>query len=355
VDRQHVAIVGGGSWGTALAIVAARAGRDVTLLLRGEERARLLATTRRNHRYLPAATLPERVAVTADPATACRESALIVLVVPSQTMRENARLIAPLVGEAIVVSAAKGLERGSLLRMTSVVREEVPGAATRVCALSGPNLAAEVAAGQPATTVIAGQPAAAERVRHLLTSDRFRCYTNEDVIGVEMGGALKNVVAIGAGIGDGLGAGDNAKAAFVTRGLAEIARLGIAVGANPLTFAGLAGLGDLIATCSSPLSRNRRVGVALAQGQSLAQITAGLGQVAEGIETTAVARELAGRVGVELPIADQLYQVLFHGKSPEQAIADLMRRETKDELAGLGRGGASRSSKGEEAGRGPRR
>ena len=334
--REGVAVFGGGSWGTTLAIVAARAGHDVTLYVREPATADRLATTRRNERYLPGTVLPDRVRVTADPAVACRDVALILLVVPSQAMRETARLIAPLVGEAIVVSAAKGLERSSLKRMTVVVREELPAtAAARVCALSGPNLAAEVATGKPATTVIAGAPPAAERACDLLTSDQFRGYTNEDVVGVEMGGALKNVIAIGAGIGDGLGAGDNAKAAFITRGLAEMARLGIAHGANPLTFAGLAGLGDLIATCASPLSRNRRVGFELAKGRSLTEIRAGLNQVAEGIDTTAVARELGRRAGVELPITEQLCEVLFAEKSPRAAIDDLMRRESKDELAGI--------------------
>ena len=263
---DRIAVVGAGSWGITLAIVAARAGRDVALHVRDPAVAAELAATRRHDRRLPGVTVPERVRITADLAAACDGAALILLVVPSQTMRENARAVAPLVGKAVVVSAAKGLERGSLLRMTEVVREELgPDAAPRVCALSGPNLAAEVAAGKPAATVIAGTGiAAAERARDLLIGPQFRCYTNEDVIGVEMGGALKNIVAIGAGIADGLDAGDNAKAAFVTRGVAEIARLGIAAGANPLTFAGLAGLGDLIATCASPHSRNRHVGVELA-------------------------------------------------------------------------------------------
>ncbi|MDP9364273.1 MAG: NAD(P)-dependent glycerol-3-phosphate dehydrogenase, partial [Chloroflexota bacterium] len=244
--------------------------------------------------------------------------------------------VAAFVGDAVVISAAKGLERRTLRRMTEVVREELPAsAAARVCALSRPNLAPEVGAGKPAAAVIAGASTAAERARDLLMGPQFRCYTNQDVVGVEIGGALKNVIALGAGIGDGLAAGDNAKAAFLTRGIAEIARLGVAVGAEPLTFAGLTGLGDLVATCASPLSRNRRVGQELAKGRSLAEVLAGMSQVAEGVTTTEAARELGRRAGVELPITEQMHAVLFEGKSPLAAVADLMRRDAKDELEGL--------------------
>ena len=335
---ERVAVVGSGAWGTTLAMVAARVGRDVALYVRDAEEAAAMAAAARHPRLLAEHSFPVGMRVTSDLAEACDGAGLILLVVPSQTMRANARTVAPVVGEAVVVSAAKGLERGTLKRMTEVVREELgEGAAERVCALSGPNLAAEVAAGKPATTVVAGPQAAAERARDLLMGPQFRCYTNDDVVGVEMGGALKNIIALGAGIGDGLGAGDNAKAAFLTRGIAEIARLGIAVGADPLTFAGLAGLGDLVATCASLFSRNRFVGQELAKGRPLAEIRAGMTQVAEGVETTEAARALGRREGVELPITEQMYAVLFEGKSPLAAIADLMQREAKDELAGLRR------------------
>jgi len=331
---NKVAVVGGGSWGTTLAVVAARAGREVILVVRDPALAQSLAVDRRHPTRLPGLLLPQAVRATVDLAAAAAGAEAVLLAVPSQGMRLAARAIAPFVGAAVVVSAAKGLERGSLKRLTEVIREEAP-AADRVCALSGPNLAAEIAAGKPAATVIAGRAAAAERARDLLMGAQFRCYTNEDVVGVEMGGALKNVVAIGAGIGDGLGAGDNAKAAFITRGIAEIARLGIALGAEPLTFAGLAGIGDLVATCASPLSRNRRVGQALAEGRSLVEAQAALGEVAEGVATTEVARELGRRAGVELPITEQVYAVLFEGKPPLAAVANLMQREAKDELAGM--------------------
>jgi glycerol-3-phosphate dehydrogenase (NAD(P)+) len=335
--RERIGVVGAGGWGTTLSIVAARAGHDVTLHVRDPAAAKRIDASRRNDPYLSGVVLPETVQISSDLDAVCRGAALILLVVPSQTVRQNARALAPFAEGAIVVSAAKGLERGSLKRMTEVIREELPPAsAARVCALSGPTLAAEVAAGKPATAVISGTDhAAMERARDLLIGPRFRCYTNGDVVGVEMGGALKNIIAIGAGMADGLDAGDNAKAAFLTRGIAEIARLGVVRGADPLTFAGLTGLGDLVATCASPLSRNRRVGQQLAEGQTLADIQARMTQVAEGIFTTEAARELGRRAQVELPITEQMYAVLFEQKSPLAAIEDLMQREPRDELEGL--------------------
>jgi len=260
----------------------------------------------------------------------------VVVVVPSSRMRENARRLAPFIGDDhVVVSGAKGLEAERLLRMTEVLAEEFrPEAGRNVGALSGPNIAREVAAGKPATSVVAST---SEYTRALavgaLTTPQFRVYANPDVVGVELGGALKNIVAIGAGAIDGLGAGDNAKAAFVTRGLAEIARLGVASGANPLTFAGLAGLGDLLATVSSPSSRNRFVGQEFARGRSLDDIRATLApQVAEGVETTRAVYELAAKLGVRMPVVEQTYLVLFEGKTVALALADLMLREPKDEF-----------------------
>jgi glycerol-3-phosphate dehydrogenase (NAD(P)+) len=333
MGRERVAVIGAGAWGTGLATVAVQAGNDASLFVRRPDAAAEIAETRRNERYLPGAILPSDVHVTSDLGEACRGAELILLVIPSQTMRETARAIAPFVGDAVVVSAAKGLDRTTLERMTEVAARELPAeAASRICALSGPNLAAEIVAGKPATTVVAGRDlAAAERARDLLMTPLFRVYTNEDVIGVEIAGALKNIMGIGAGIADGLQAGDNAKAAFITRGLAEMARLGVALGAQPLTFAGLAGLGDLIATCASPLSRNRYVGQELAKGRSLDDIRAGMTNVAEGIFTTEAAVALAKRAGVELPIAEQIHAVLFEGKPVAAAIEDLMQRDAKDE------------------------
>jgi len=334
---ERIAVIGSGAWGTTLSMVATQAGNSFSLYVRDLDTATRMQESRRNQQYLPSFPIPESIDITSDLDTACRDAALILLVVPSQTMRENARAVVHHIGDAIVVSAAKGLERDSLKRMTEIIREEIGGGgASRVCALSGPNLSSEIAAGKPATSVIAGYDVSiAELARDRLSTPLFRTYTNDDVIGVEIGGALKNVIAIGAGIADGLGAGDNAKAAFITRGLAEIARLGITLGAHPLTFAGLSGLGDLIATCASPLSRNHFVGQELAKGRSLVDIRAGMSSVAEGVFTTEAACALARRAGIELPISEQIYDVLFAGKSPIAAVAHLMRRDAKDELEEL--------------------
>ena len=333
IDRQ-VTVVGSGAWGTTLAILASRAGNRSTLYVRNAAAADELRESRVNARHLPGVEVPSDVEISSDLARALSLADVVILATPSQTMRTNAATIRPHAGGAVIASAAKGLERGSLLRMSQVLTEELPS--SRICAISGPNLAREIAAGKPATTVVAGRdPDAAEKVREALMSAQFRCYTNEDVVGVEMGGALKNIIAIGAGMADGLGAGDNAKAAFITRGIAEIARLGVAAGADPFTFAGLSGIGDLVATCASTLSRNHRVGEELAKGRSLAEIRAGMTEVAEGIDTTAAARDLGQRLGVELPITEQLYRVLFEQAPALDAITALMSREATHELGAL--------------------
>lgn len=334
LPASPVAVLGAGSWGTTLALLLARAGRPVRLWAHRPAWAAALAAARENTRYLPGHLFPPGLTVTGEIATAVGGARLVLLVVPSTAVRATARLAAPhLAGEAVVISCAKGLEIGRNLRLSVVIAQEMPAAAGRVGALSGPNLAREIAAGQPATSVVAAaDPAVAVAARTLLMTPTFRLYTSSDVVGVELGGALKNIIALGAGIADGLGAGDNAKAAFITRGLAEIARLGVAAGAHPLTFAGLAGVGDLIATCASPLSRNRQVGERLARGERLEAIIADLGQVAEGITTTRAACELAATLGVELPIAGELARVLFEGKPVAAAIHDLMTREPRDEL-----------------------
>ncbi|HEU5433174.1 MAG TPA: NAD(P)H-dependent glycerol-3-phosphate dehydrogenase [Thermomicrobiales bacterium] len=336
-NPERLTIVGGGSWGTTLAAMAAGAGRNVTLLVRDDETARRLRHDRRNARYLPELVLPDALAIDSDPA-ACASAAVIVLAVPTAAMRATGGALRPFVGDAVVVSAAKGLERGTLLRMSAVIEQALDGAAP-VCALSGPNLAGEIASGKPAASVVAGvDPAAIATARGFLQRPEFRIYASRDLVGVEIGGSLKNVIAIAAGIADGFDVGDNAKAALLTRGLAEIARLGVALGADPLTFAGLAGLGDLVATCASPRSRNRTVGLGLARGERLDAIAAALGQVAEGIETTRAAVELGRRLGVEAPIAEQLHEVMFAGKPPAAAIAALLARDPTDEVQGLSRG-----------------
>lgn len=332
-----ITVVGTGSWGTTLAILLARHGRPTTLLARTADEAELLLRAGEHTRYAPGVRFPEQLAITAAPDQALQNCQVLLMAVPSQTMRSNIAQIKPyLPTETIVLSCAKGFERGSLKRMSEVLTEVLPDHATQIGALSGPNIAHEVLDGKPATTVIATpNQTAAEQAQRWLTTPSFRVYTADDVTGVELAGALKNIIALGAGIADGLEAGDNAKAAFMTRGLAEIGRLGVVMGANPLTFAGLAGLGDLVATCASPYSRNRRMGEALARGLTLDEARAQLGQVAEGVMTVQTAREMAAQHQVELPIADQLHQVLFENKPPHQAIFELMQREVKHELEGM--------------------
>ncbi len=342
-ESAPITVVGTGSWGTTLAILLARGDRSVMLLARDAAEAARLRADGANRRFLPDVPFPAGLHVSADPAAALEGCALLLLVVPAQTMRANVTTLLPYLppdGAAgpLLVSAAKGLELGTLFRMSEVIRAVVPPAyAGRVAALSGPNIAKEVAAGRPAVAVAASEdPAVAQTVQLALTGGPYRVYTNTDLVGVELAGALKNIIALGAGIGDGMGAGDSAKAAFITRGLAEIARLGVAEGANLFTFAGVAGVGDLIATCASPFSRNRRLGAALMRGETIEQFHAETGQVAEGVPTTRAARELAARHGVEMPIAEELYQILFAGKHPLQALAALMERDPTDELRGMG-------------------
>lgn len=338
-QATRITVVGSGNWGTTLVWLLARAGRAVTLLVRTAEEAARLRTEGENARYLPGVALPPGLAIDDNPANALRDAGVVLLAVPSQTMRHNAAAIrAHVPVEAVVLSCAKGFERATLLRMSEVIAAELGAERERVGALSGPNIAREIVENKPAVSVVATYGAAPARAAQaLLTSPMFRIYTSDDVVGVELAGALKNIIALGAGISDGMRAGDNAKAAFMTRGLAEIARLGLVLGANPLTFAGLAGLGDLVATCASPHSRNRRLGQALAEGLTLEAAKAQLGQVAEGITTVLAARELAVRCGVDMPVNEQLHAILFQGKEPRAAIADLMQRELKPELAGLGR------------------
>ena len=336
-QRPHVAVVGAGAWGTTLALVSLRAGNATTLVVRGEDALRSFRDERRHPRSLPGVRIPSALQIETDATRAITRAGIVILAIPTQKLRAGAAPLAAALSGKVVVSAAKGIEVATLSRPTEVVTDVLSGTPARaICALSGPNLSSEVASGKPATTVIASHDAgAAGIVQEALMGEAFRVYTSDDVVGVEIGGALKNIVAIGAGIGDGLGAGDNAKAAFLTRGIAEIARLGIVHGAQPLTFAGLSGIGDLIATCASPLSRNHQVGIGLASGKSLPEVLDGMTEVAEGVETTRAAIRLAHRSGTELPIAEQMHAVLFDGKSPLAAVRDLMIREPTQELRGM--------------------
>jgi glycerol-3-phosphate dehydrogenase (NAD(P)+) len=337
--RPRVAIVGSGAWGTTLALIVARE-EPVLLLSHAPETAARLQADRRNERRVPGIELPPRITVSADPAMLASAADLVVLATPSAYLRSTVEHVAASVpASADVLSVAKGLENQTLLRMTEVVADAsasagAPIAPARIAALSGPNLAQEIARGLPASAVIASaEPALGDRIVARLSRREFRLYTNPDVLGVELCGALKNIIAIAAGAADGLGFGDNGKAGLMTRGLAEMTRLGIAAGANPLTFAGLAGIGDVIATCGSGLSRNHRLGEELAKGRSWAEIEASLPGVAEGAYTVDAALALAARYGVEMPIAQEVHNALFEGKSVQRCLIDLLSRESKDELA----------------------
>ena len=330
---DQIGVIGAGAWGTTLAVKLAAAERPVTIWAHSAAANSELAASRQNSHYLPGVTFPPNIRVATDEAYLAEPHRLFVLAVPSAHLRATlARLRPHLYPEATLLSVVKGIEEGTDLRMSEVIDQELPG--RRVAVLSGPNLAREIAAGLPAGTVIAAKDSAlAAELATLFASDRFRVYTNPDVVGVELSGALKNVVALAAGFVDGLGLGDSAKAGIMTRGLAEMTRLGIAAGAQPLTFAGLAGVGDLIATCMSPLSRNRRAGELMASGLSWTEAAAQLNGVAEGVFTVRGALELAAKHGVQLPIAEQVDAVVHGGRPPMQAVAELMARAPQDELS----------------------
>ena len=332
-----VGVIGSGAWGTTLACLLADKGLNTTLWEHQPERAKAMQETRENTLFLPGFRLPEHLHVTADIARAVQGKTMLLLVTPSQRLRENMRLLVHSLGpETLLVSASKGIEIDTLKRMTEIICEEVRDARQRVATLSGPNISHEVARKKPTAAVVAAYtPAVALQVRSLLTTECYRVYNSDDVIGVELGGALKNIIAIGAGFNDGMGFGDNAKAAFITRGLAEISRLGIAAGANPLTFSGLAGMGDLIATCASPLSRNQQLGRRLASGEKLNDILSSTHSVAEGVFTTRAALKVAQRYGVEMPITRLLGLVLFEGHDPRKVVPELMMRDPKHELEGI--------------------
>ncbi len=334
MDGPRVAVVGAGAWGTTLARVIARV-EPVTLVCHSAESAAVINATGQNARRLPGVDLPKSVVATADVAALAGATDLVLFAAPSAHLRATAASTAPfLAGSADVLSVVKGLERESLLRMSEVIAQGAGIDPSRIAALSGPNLAAEVARNLPASAVVAATDLdLAERVVARLARRRFRLYVNQDILGVELAGALKNVVAIAAGAADGLGFGDNGKAGLLTRGLAEMMRLGIAAGANPLTFAGLAGMGDLIATCGSSLSRNHRLGEELAKGRTWAEIEADLPGTAEGAYTVRAALALAERLGVEMPIAREVHRALFEGKSVQRCLVDLLARESKDELS----------------------
>jgi len=329
---SRIAVLGAGAWGTALAIsLARRGGHAVTLWSHSEPLAEQLTETGENLHYLPGYTVPFDVRVTADVVAAVFEAEIVVLVTPSEHLRSVLTEVAPaLERNQTIVSATKGLEETSLLRMSQVIASVVENPC---CVLSGPSFAAEVAAGIPTAIVAASaSPVIAQRVQKEFSSPTLRLYTNDDVAGVELGGALKNVIALAAGVVNGLELGHNAAAALITRGIAEITRLALACGGRPQTLAGLSGLGDLVLTCTGSLSRNRTVGTELGKGRALADVLAGLnGKVAEGVRSTTAALGLAARYQVEMPITEQMDAILHHGKSPKEAIRELMARPGRDE------------------------
>ena len=325
----RVGVVGTTSWGTTLAILLTRNGHQVTLWARTPQEAAELASRRENRRLLPGIPLPDELRITSAPSEALGGADLVLLAVPSGRLRENLRRLRESIPPGcVLLSAVKGLERETGKRMSQAIEEEVPGLFQhRVAVLSGPNLSREVARGLPTSTVVACRdPAVARWVQEVVGCTAFRVYTSGDLVGVELAGALKNIIAIAAGVADGLGYGANAKAALITRGLVEITRLGAALGASPLTFAGLAGLGDLMATCFSPLSRNRFVGEQVGRGRPLKEVLASMVHTAEGVDTTVAARRLAREWGVEMPITEAAHQVLFEGLEPRQAVARLLGR-----------------------------
>ncbi len=327
---KRTTILGAGSWGTALAVLWAKNGNQVSLWGHDPERAERLRVRRENTAYLPGVKLPDSVYVTSDLAH-CAEADLIVVVTPSTAVRDIAQQLQPFLAKhAVLLSCTKGIEHGSGKRITEILQDSLPNHAVAV--LSGPNLAVEISRELPSATVLGcEQPEVAQALQQYLGSARFRIYSSDETAGIELGGALKNVFAITAGISDGLGFGDNSKAALVTRSLPEMVRLGTAMGGKPDTFYGLSGAGDLIATCFSQHSRNRRVGEELGRGRTLDEVTSAMQMVAEGIPTTKSAYECARRLQVDTPIIDQAYALLYQGKNPLQGLQDLLGRDLKSE------------------------
>jgi len=332
VNIAKTAILGAGAWGTALAWLWGKDGRQISLWAHNVDRVRVMQKTRENSDHLPGLKLPESVEITSE-LTNCARADLIVFVTPSTALREIAGRLRKVIGNAgaIFLSCTKGIEHRSGMRMSQILGEAFPE--QRVAVLSGPNLAVEITQNLPTATVVACDDAnCAASLQGVLGSPRFRIYTSPDVVSVELGGALKNVFAIAAGISDGLGLGDNSKAALVTRSLAELVRLGVAMGGTANGFYGLSGAGDLVLTCYSERSRNHALGKRLGRGESLAQITVSMKTVAEGIPTARSAWECARRLKIDTPIIDEVYGVLYNQKKPTAALEELLRREQKPEL-----------------------
>lgn len=339
---KSVGVLGAGSWGTALALVLAR--RGVPTVMWGRNRAFMdeLELLRENTGYLPGSRFPDALSLSSDLEDAVIEKDILFIVIPSHGFRRVVQQVALILKgmkklPEAVVTASKGIENSTLCTMTEILEQEMPpGMAGRYAVLSGPSFAREVADGLPtAVALAAGEAGFCSKLQQFFSTDSFRIYSNSDVAGVQLGGALKNVMAIASGISDGMKFGTNTRAALITRGLAEMTRLGIKAGANPLTFAGLAGLGDLVLTCTGDLSRNRQVGLRLGAGETIDEILASMSMVAEGVKTSKSVHELAGKYDVEMPITNQVYRVLYRGLEPGEAVRELMMRPPRHELHGV--------------------
>ena len=329
---ERIGILGGGSWGTALAILLSKSGHSVELMVRDKKQLKEINYSRENVKYLPGVILPNNIVLTDDLERAISNKDIVVLSVPSHSVRQVLNDGKRYIKEhQIIVNVAKGIENDSLMTISQIVNDIIPE--NKYTILSGPSHAEEVARDMPTTVVAASKGRdVAEYVQDVFMSPKFRVYVNPDVIGVELGGSLKNVIALGAGISDGLGYGDNTKAALMTRGSIEMARLGVKMGGNYETFAGLTGIGDLIVTCTSMHSRNRRAGILLGQGKSLEDAVAEIGMVVEGVRTTKSAYELSQKYQVVMPITDEIYQVLYGGKDVKNSVVNLMLRDKKHEM-----------------------
>ncbi len=330
--NERIGIIGGGSWGTALAIVLAKKGYDIDIWLRDKKQCDEIVHTRENIKYLPGIVIPNNINITNDISKAVYKKKVIVSAVPSHAVRDTLKIIKnDIYKDQILVNVAKGIEAETLLRLSEVVSQEIPNIEYAV--LSGPSHAEEVAKDIPTTIVVAAQKRkTAEYIQDIFMAPKFRVYTNPDVAGVELGGSLKNIIALGAGISDGLGYGDNTKAALMNRGFVEIARMGEKMGANKMTFAGLSGIGDLIVTCTSMHSRNRRAGILIGQGNSLEQAIKSIGMVVEGIKTTKAAYQLSRKLGVAMPITEEIYEVLYKGSDVKSSVVNLMLRDKTHEM-----------------------
>lgn len=333
-QQENYAVIGAGSWGTTLANLLAEKGYPVTLWVFEQDLCARMLQNRVNDLYLPDVMLSENLTFTSDLALAVTGKQLLLFVTPSQVTRKVLeQAVAHLAADTLLVSASKGIENDSLMLLSQVFEEVLPTARhQQIGFLSGPSFAREVSQGMPTAVVAAARDLqVAERIQAIFSTEKFRVYTHNDIIGVELGGAMKNVIALAAGVADGLGFGHNTRAALITRGLAEMTRMGLQLGGRAETFAGLAGMGDLVLTCTGDLSRNRTVGIELGKGRSLEEILSGMQMVAEGVKTSLSAYQLAQKLGVEMPIVEQIYLILYQQKDPRKAVSDLMLRDLKAE------------------------